>query len=273
MNKGLNGIKNIVWALCVFAALIALLVGLIFAMSGKFHGEKPDGILHLDGSGYQKPVKQLSQGQTDGGSGELNSTQDRGLEYVLAMTYLCDGSLSGIKDFAEAAGVDREVEVWTHTGSGMPAASAADQVIILPSDQSVIKPGSAAMVRRPARLVIYLGADELADATKENFVAGYSSLLRSIKEASPDTKVLCCTLGSISASYMSTDNLTPELIVQANEWIREVCSANGCYLADIASVLNGEDGYIQREYVNSNGRTLSDKGISAMMDYLRYHAI
>ena len=273
MNKGLNGIKNIIWVLCVFAALIALLVGLIFAMSGKFKGEQPDGILRLDGTGYQKPVKQSDQGQSEVGSTELGSTQDRGLEYVLAMTYLCDGSLSGIKDFAASVGVDGEVEVWTHTGSGMPAVSAASQVIILPSDQSVITPGSAAMVRRPARLVIYLGADELADATKESFTEGYTALVRSVRQASPDTAILCCTLGSVSPSYLSTDGLTPELIAQANGWIREICAANGCYLADIASVLNGEDGYIRAEYVNSNGRTLSDKGISAMTDYLRYHAL
>ena len=273
MNKGLNGIKNIVWALCVLAALVALLVGLIFAMSGKFSGERPDGYLHLDGSGYQKAPKQTAEGQTVSASGELVGTQDRGLEYVLAMTYLCDGSLAGIKDYAASVGVDREVEVWTHTGSGMPAVSAATQVIILPSDKSVITPGSAAMVRRPARIVIYLGGDELANATKEDFVSGYAALIQSIRQASSDTKILCCTVGSISPSYLSTDGLTPELIAQANGWIREVCASTGCYLADVASVLNGEEGYIKDGYVTANGRTLSDKGIAALTDYLRYHAI
>ena len=52
MNNGLSGIKNVIWALAIVAALIALLIGLIFTFSVRYYGDKQDGTMLL-GSGTQ----------------------------------------------------------------------------------------------------------------------------------------------------------------------------------------------------------------------------
>lgn len=52
MNNGLSGIKNIIWALAIVIALLALLVGLIFTVATRSYGDAPDGTLVLS-SGSQ----------------------------------------------------------------------------------------------------------------------------------------------------------------------------------------------------------------------------
>lgn len=47
MNNGLSGIKNIIWALAIVIALLALLVGLIFSVAARNYGDAPDGTLVL----------------------------------------------------------------------------------------------------------------------------------------------------------------------------------------------------------------------------------
>ena len=52
MNNGLSGIKNIIWALAIVIALLALLVGLIFSVAARNYSDAPDGTLVLS-SGSQ----------------------------------------------------------------------------------------------------------------------------------------------------------------------------------------------------------------------------
>ena len=106
MNNGLSGIKNIIWALAIVIALLALLVGLIFTVATRSYGDAPDGTLVLSsgsqaidsrGSGLDAdPYSPIVGGGT---LKELPSTQDGGLEYVFGMTYLCTSSFSGINDY------------------------------------------------------------------------------------------------------------------------------------------------------------------------------
>ena len=93
MNNGLSGIKNIIWALAIVIALLALLVGLIFTVATRSYGDAPDGTLVLSsgsqaidsrGSGLDAdPYSPIVGGGT---LKELPSTQDGGLEYVFGMT-------------------------------------------------------------------------------------------------------------------------------------------------------------------------------------------
>lgn len=276
MNKALNGIKNMIWLAAIMIALVALLVGIIFALSHKYYGEQADGALDLSGGSKQtvqsaQGAQELDAGGATGTLNALNDSQDAGAEFVFGLTFLSDSSLASLADYGSSLGTSASAQIWTDSGSGLPAASAATTLIVSPSDGSQITPVNAAMVYQPKRLVIYLGADGLASATQESFIAGYEELITGIQSASADTVIVCCSIGSVTSSYSGTDGLTAELISQANGWIRTVCTDTGVYYADLASVLNDESGYLKDEYAGTDGHNLGSAGISALINYFRFH--
>lgn len=273
MNKGLNAVKNIFWMLTLIVAVIAVLVGTVFAVSRKFYGDRLDGALDIRSEKVTQVKKPAaSQSPSDGDIlTELNGTQDAGIEYVLSLTYLCDSTITALNDYASGLGTAK-ASMWTDSGTGLPAASACDTMIVSPSDSSQITPVNAAMVYQPKRLVIYIGGDGLASATEESFKAGYKKLIESILASSPNTSVVCCSLGSIAAAYTGSDGLTVEQFAKANEWIASVSRETGVKFADLASILNGENGYLKVEYAASDGRSLNSAGINELINYFRYHA-
>ena len=273
MNKGLNAVKNIFWMLTLMVAVIAVLVGTVFAVSRKFYGDRLDGALDIRSEKVTQVKKPgASQTPADGDAlTELNSTQDAGIEYVLSLTYLCDSTIIGLNDYASGLG-NAKANMWTDTGTGLTAASACDTMIVSPSDSSQITPVNAAMVYQPKRLVIYIGGDGLASATEESFTAGYKKLIESVLASSPNTSVVCCSIGSIAAAYTGSDGLTVEQFAEANKWIASVCRETGVKFADLASILNGENGYLKVEYASPDGRSLNSAGINELINYFRYHA-
>ena len=274
MKIGLSGIKNMIWALGILVVLLALLVALVFSFSQKHSGERESGTMVL-GETVRKDAK--SKDGVDGGMtyvGQLNelpSSQKQGLEYVFGMTFLTDKTLNGLISYSANYG-DTPATLWTDDGGGLTAADAADTPIRF-VDGSLITPANAAMISQPKRLVIYLGADGLAEATRESFIEGYELLINSIRSNSPNTVVIVCSIASVSNNYQGNDGLTPAHVRQANEWIRQVCVDTGALYADLASFLNDDNGQLKDEYLMPDGRSIALAGITAVVDYFRLHAV
>lgn len=279
MNNGISGLKNIIWALAIVLSLAALLIGLIVTMVLRYNGEAQDGTMYLGGSSSSGLEDEflgdngIDGGQSSGGVMELPSSQDTGLEYLFNLTFLCDNSFSAVNSFGANFGSTASSQVWLPAGGSLAAANASSTTIIYPQDGTEKTPSDAASIYEPSRLVIYLGSDQLSGTTAETFTAGYTALVQSIQSASPNTKIVCCSIGSVSASYAGSDGLSPELISQANEWIRQVCATTGVYYADLASILNDGDGYLIAEYASADGKSISAAGINKVMEYFRMHGI
>lgn len=277
MKNGLSGVKNLIWALAIFVSLLALLVGLVFSVATRYYGDDMDGTLVLGqgvSAGKDSGVDNaLNPGAQAGKVMELPATQDNGIESVFNFTYLCDSTIVGINDYSTSYGGNATAQLWTDNGGGLAAANAATTQIVYPGDGSLITPSNAAMVSQPKRLVIYIGGDDLAGATEESFKAGYTQLINSIRSASSETKIICCSVASIGSAYPSSDGLTKELVAQANGWIKDISIQNGVYFADLASLLNDESGYLKDEYVSPDGRTVGSAGIARIVEYFRYHGV
>ena len=140
-------------------------------------------------------------------------------------------------------------------------------------DGSLITPADAALVTRPGTLVIYLGGDGLADTTEEEFIDGYTRLIESIRTNSSATKIVACSIGSISSNYQGSDGLPSDMIFYANSWIRKVCANTGVYYADLASLLNDEYGKLSDAFLTPDGRSISAMGINTIVDYFRGHYV
>ena len=281
MNNGISGLKNIIWAFAIVVSLAALVIGLIVTMVLRYNGEAPDGTMYLGdagpSSGLEDPLSDdsgIDGGQSSsGGLMELPNSQDTGLEYLFNLSFLCDNSFSAVNSFGANFGSTASSQVWLPAGGTLAAANASSTSIIYPQDGSEKTPGDAAGLYEPSRLVIYLGSDQLSSTTAETFTAGYSALIQSIQKASPSTKIICCSIGSVTAAYAGSDGLSSELIAQANDWIKQVCTSTRVYYADLASVLNDDEGHLIAEYAAEDGRSISAAGINKVMDYFRMHGI
>lgn len=282
MNNGLSGIKNIIWALAIVVALAAVLVGLIITMVLGFGGQRQDGTLYLgEGSGLSSggsaghSDSSGVDGGLDGSAGAMSlpGSQDTGLEYLFNLTFLCDESFSAVGSFGANFGSTASAQVWLPAGGILPATNAASIKIIYPNDGTEKTPADAAGLYQPARLVIYLGGDNLGNTDRDSFIAGYSSLVKGIQSASPETRIICCSIGSVTAAYTGTDGLTASLVAQANQWIQQVCADTGVYYADLGAILNDTSGALSAEYAAADGRSISAAGISKIMEYFRMHGI
>ena len=203
----------------------------------------------------------------------LPGSQDTGLEYLFNLTFLCDESFAAVGSFGANFGSTASAQVWLPAGGSLPAADAAGTRIIYPNDGTEKSPADAAGLYQPARLVIYLGGDSLGSADQASFIAGYSSLVKGIQSASPETRIICCSIGSVTAAYTGTDGLTASLVAQANQWIQQVCADTGVYYADLGAILNDTSGALSAEYAATDGRSISAAGISKIMEYFRMHGI
>ena len=274
MKNGLSGLKNVLWAVSILLTLLALLSGLVFSMSQRSRGERENGTITLgeiDRSSKKKSADDvLSMEEGSAQLKELPSSPKGNLETVFGMTFLCDKTIAALRTYAENYGDGVTAQIWTDSGTGLSAASAAETSIIF-VDGSLITPSNAAMITRPKTVVIYLGGDKLAETSEQDFVEGYTRLIDSIREASPDTTIIVCSIASISSNYQGTDGLTTEMVARANVWIRHIAMNTGAYYADIASILNTDDGYLSDAYLTPDGRSVAAAGIALIVDYFRFH--
>lgn len=281
--KGLTGLKNLLWAFGIVIATIAVVLGLLISMIVRYSGDKQDGTLYLGASSSSVKINDDIFGVPSGsdsaedsstaGLNALPSTQDTGLEYVFNLTFLCDESFSAVNSYGSNFGSTAASQIWLSANGSFPVVSASSTNIIYPNDGTQKTPADAAGVYVPSRLVIYLGADSLANTTSDSFISGYTALIQGIQSASPSTAIICCSIGSVTSAYTGTDGLNASLIAQANQWIQQVCASTGVYYADLASVLNDSSGYLNAEYASADGHSINSAGISQAMSYFRMHGI
>ena len=273
MKNRASNTRNLLWAVGILLCLVAMLVALIFAMSQKNAGNRADGTLvlgHVERG--EKPVD-VDLAGLESAANQLMpvpETKKGNLEDVFGMTFLLDKTLMGLRSYVTNYGDGVNAQIWTDDGSGLMAKNAAESPIVF-VDGSLITPSNAAMVTRPRTVLLYLGGDGLADTTEQEFTDGYTRLINSIREASPSTNIIVCSIGSISSNYQGGDGLSPQLIASANSWIRQVCTDTGAYYADIAAIVNDEQGFLSDEFLTPDGRSIAAAGIALIVDYLRCH--
>lgn len=269
--------KNLGWAIGIVVCLVALVVGIVIASVNRYSGDSFSSKTTIksesvDGS---QNVTELTQGTGSSAASLLTlpATPDAGQEYIDKLTFLCDSAFVGVRDYGLLSGGTGTTQVWASETGTLRIADINSSDIIYPSDGSSITVGDAAMIAKPQFLVILVGQDGLNAVDEAGFKASYTELLTSIRTASPDTKIICCSISSVTTNYSGTDGLTTIMISDANDWIREVCSANGIYFTDAGKAVGDGTGGALESYLSSNGKTLNSGGINEILTHLRTHAL
>lgn len=272
-----TSLKNLGWAIGIVVCLVALLVGLVIASVNRYNGDSFSSSTALtaesvDGSGN---VTELTPG-TSGGTGSLLTlpeTNDAGQEYIDKLTFLCDSSFIGVRDYGLLAGGTGTYQVWGTDSGSLRVADLPTATIVYPSDGSSVTIADAAMIAKPEILVVCVGQDGLNAVDGTAFKASYAAMITGIQSASPDTKIICCSISSVINNYTGADGLTTIMISDANDWIREVCEATGVYFTDSGKAVGDGTGSVLTSYLSTNGKTLNSSGITEVLSYLRTHAL
>ena len=275
--KQINAFKNMLWALAIVLCLAGLLIALLFAAFTHYDGPKERGGVQL---GMERSTEQKNPDGLDAGvspaaqPGRLAETDDGGQGYIDGLTFLVDSTLIGLRDYGILSGGTETTQVWGSPTGSIPADSLGSFTIRYPNDGSYISPADAAMIAKPARLILCLGADGLSQTSEQQFKDGYLSLINGIRQVSPDTTLVLCTLPSVSEEYGGDDGLTPELLEQVNTWIRSICAETGIPCAEIGGALNNSgDGRLMSTYAAANGKSLNSAGLNVVLHYLRTHTV
>ncbi|MCR4606323.1 MAG: hypothetical protein K5771_01175 [Oscillospiraceae bacterium] len=267
--------KNVIWAIFVLIALLAVLVGLIYCLVNSYPGERVIPVVQLGeaSSSSRKDSKQpdnipASSGTAAAEAGTLNELKkckNMGDEYIASLTFLCDSTNNSVITYGADAG-----KVWLGAEGTVDVNDLYAAAIRFPGDGSTVSAGDAAMISKPEILVIMIGKDGLSTVSEESFINGYKNLIDTILAQSPSTKIICCSISSVTDAYEGT--ITPEKVILANNWLKSVCTDKAVWYADTASEVC-KDGMLQAEYASSDGISLNGAGVSAVFDYLCTHCI
>lgn len=272
MTGKTNGLKDLIWSIGIVVCLVAVLFGLIFAMAHGYNGSSAKPAVELGAASGKSDVAAQQQPIASGVLNQLQETKNAGQDYLSGLTFICDSTMIGMRDYGMLSGGSANTQVWGSTGGTIPIDSLSSCVIKYPVDGSEISAATAAMIGQPKLLVLCVGNDGLAAASEEAFTAAYSGLINSIRSASPDTTFVVCSLLPVTSNYVGTDGLTNVTVAQAQTWLKQVCIEAGVYYADIASVLTA-DGALSPDYASSDGHTLNSAGCSKVLEYLSTHAV
>ena len=281
MNSKLTNIKNIAWAAAIVLCLFSLLVGLGFAAFTRNRGElqRPTVLVGQaaaardEAAALAEEAEKAAVAESDGQLHLLGASDDAGQGYIDSLTFLCDSALIGLRDYGLLTGGTATTQVWGSSAGNIPATTLADFLIRYPGDGSEISAADAAMIARPGRLLLSLGTDGLRDTDRERFIADYEALIRSLREASPDSVIAVSSITSVTISYSGNDGLDFTLVNQANEWLQQVCAETGVYFVDAARCVSDSNGSLLSEYASANGKTLNSAGLNQILQFLRTHVM
>ena len=203
----------------------------------------------------------------------LGKTEDMGQEYIDSLTFLGDSTTYGLKAYKMLSGGKNTEQVWTSKTATVSLVDILTKTIVYPKTGKEMSIPEAAEKSKPEYLVITLGVEGVTTLGEEDFKEQYSSLVKAVKAASPDTKIILQSIFPVASSYTEKNKLNNPIIDKANGWVLEIAENENVKYLDTASVLKDESGALNPKYDNGgNGINLNDIGFDAVLQYIRTHA-
>ena len=276
MFKRLKKMKDMLWALGIGLAILALSVGLVAASFLSYHGDRERPVMDLrpekteaseSAADQADPISKSSGLQPDRTLHPLAETAWADDDYLGTLTLICDSSFAALR----GSGLT-DAAIWSSETGSLPMDAVEEWKIRYPGDGSLVSPSNAALVAKPAKLILAIGGDSSAGMRKETFIEKYSSLIRSLAKASPETRIVCLSLCSVTGAYAGEDGMTPDKAQEINGWIREICISTGAFYGELNSTLCLHN-ELRADYADGSGRALNSAGMSEFLKYLRFHSL
>ncbi len=202
----------------------------------------------------------------------LGVTPDAGQDYIDKLVFLGDSTTNGLRAYSMLSGGRQTLQVWTPESGTLALFNASFATIVYPETKEQITIKEAVSRKKPEYLVITLGVNGVSTMKEDYFKSEYKKMLLSVKEASPDTKIICQSIFPVARSYDMLSSINNEKIRNANKWIVEVAHEVGVKYLDTYSVLCDSEGWLPESYHNGDGIHLHTASFKIELDNLRTHA-
>ena len=202
----------------------------------------------------------------------LGTTQDAGQAYINKMVFLGDSTTYGLRAYSMLSGGRDTLQVWTPKSGTLTLSNASFATIVYPETNEEITIKEAVSRKKPEYLVITLGVNGVSFMGEDFFKAEYKKMLEAVKEASPDTKIICQSIFPVARSYAYLSSINNDKIRAANKWIVEVADEVGVKFIDTYSVLCDSEGWLPESYHNGDGIHLHAESFTLELNNLRTHA-
>ena len=205
----------------------------------------------------------------------LGETEDAGRAYLDRIIFLGDSTTYGIGyyytiGFQELCPPE---QIWTPKSGTLTLSYQSIATIVYPETNEELRIAEAVARAKPDILLITLGVNGVSFMDEDYFIREYSALVRSVQEASPETRIILNSMYPVAASYRYQDDINNEKIRAANAWVERVAEETGCRFLYSYETLVGEDGYLPEISQNGDGIHLTGEAFTEVMHYIRTHAL
>ena len=204
----------------------------------------------------------------------LSETFDYGDHYVNGMIFVGDSVTAKMKESGLLRGGQDTLQVWSGEGGDMTLDYNVDKAMIVdPASGSFMTVAQAAEARSPKYMVITLGIrNGVQYCSEESFKEYYNKLIYSVKDASPNTRIILQSVFPVSKKFEKENaGITAEKIKIANGWISDIAKECGIAYLNTHSALCNTKGYLLTEYDSGDGLHLNTEGYKAVLQYIRTH--
>lgn len=203
----------------------------------------------------------------------LQPTEDAGQGYIDKFRFLGDSTTYGLKFYGMLSGGKETNQVWTPESGTLTLNFWNTTAIVYPESGAEILMTEAIKNSKPEILCITLGVNGITMLEETTFKQTYSDMVKALKEASPDTRIIINSMYPVETSYEAKKNgINNGRISAANEWLKAVAAETGCKYAETNLTLMDDQGKLKPEYGNGDGIHLGPEGFKRVLEYLRTHA-
>lgn len=211
----------------------------------------------------------------------LTETPDAGMKYIDKMIFFGESTTAHLRARGVLTGGTNTKQVWADaSGTRMLSSRTTSEPIVYPETGENLTVAEACAKAKPEYLVLSFGLNGIGGfiQNKNSYVSAYNKLIRAVREASPDTKIILqsvypVTDGSGSQAFgvdVATLNANIDTL---NSWLPEIAASHeNVRVANTASVLKNAEGTLSAFYNNGDGIHLSTAAYEQILDYLRTHA-
>lgn len=210
----------------------------------------------------------------------LSETSDGGQSYLDKIVFLGDSNTAHLssRHYTKIAGMVKDSQIWTGDGDTLALSMSIDKTTIIdPEDGSASSLPALAAKYKPEYLVITVGYNS-RNMEDEGFIRSYKKMVNTIKENSPDTKIILQSIFPVlKGDNVSDPDAANDRLNTLNGYVLDIARELNVKYLDTQSVLKDENGHLKTGYSktggfnHSDGYHLNDVGLLAVLNYIKSH--
>lgn len=210
----------------------------------------------------------------------IRESEDMGQEYIDSIIFVGESTTYHMKNREVLSGGKNTKQIWSPKGGTMTLdLSSKDVRIVYPENGREMTVAEAASLSQP-RIMIFTfglnGAVQDIKLGKEYFKRCYLSLISSVRQASPKTRIILQSAFPVAGNmdmtnYTVSAKTLNEYILEINMWTLELCEEEGLGFLATFDILTDSSGMLKTEYQSGDGYHLTADAYRAILGYIRTH--